>query len=264
MFNWKSIAPLLVLLGLSIALMTLGPLLSEFSPTQFNFKNRLLDPSWNHLLGTDQMGRDVLSRLISGARYSLGVAMFISLLAACIGTLVGLMAGTLGGKMDHALMKLTEIFLAFPELIAAVVIAGILGPSLFNMIIALVSVSWMRYARLVRGICLSVNQRDYVRQSRLFGIRLPTLIVRHFLPPVLPSLLVLWTVGWSRSILAISGLGFLGFGLQPPDPEWGAMLLDGKTYLFTHPQLMIFPGGMVLIFVLAINLVGDQLRDRFG
>ena len=246
------------------ALAIFGPMISPYDPTQIDIPNRLSAPNAQAWLGTDALGRDILSRLLHGARWSLGLAFVISVVGLCIGTLVGLLAA-LGGKVtDWVVMRTTDTFLAFPELVAAVVIAGLLGAGTSSLIFALTVTSWMRYARVARAIGLSVKTRGYVVQARLVGLS-PIAIARwHYLPSLLPSLTVVWTGMFARAILGISTLGFLGFGVQPPMPEWGTMLLDARIHMRSTPLQMIWPGLAVVICVLAINLSGDALRDALA
>jgi len=252
---------LLTLAGLAVLAIT-GLFLTPYDPTEADFLNRLAPPSESHWFGTDQLGRDIATRILYGAGWSIGLALIVSSAGAIIGTLVGLSAGYFGRWADPLLMRVTDSFFAFPELVAAIAISGIIGPSTSNMVIALVMVSWMKYARLTRTLTLSLSHKDFVIQARLNRLPQWLILWRHILSNLRMSILVLWTSSWSKTILAISGLSFLGFGVQPPHAEWGAMLLDGKPYMQTAPHLMIFPGLAILITVLAINLTGDQLRDR--
>jgi len=254
----RSVA-LLVCVFITLAL--IGPMLAPHDPTQIDIPNRLSAPSAQWWLGTDGLGRDILSRLLHGARWSLGLAFLISVIGLIIGTLVGLVAA-LGGKLaDWLMMRTTDTFLAFPDLVAAVVIAGVLGAGTGSLIFALTVTGWMRYARVARGIGLSLQTRGYVVQARLAGLS-PFEIARwHYLPSLLPSLTVVWTGMFARAILGISALGFLGFGVQPPMPEWGTMLLDARIHMRSTPLQMIWPGLAVVFCVLAINLAGDALRD---
>ena len=247
-----------------LALAVLGPMLAPYDPAAINIPARLSPPGEDWVLGTDALGRDILSRLLHGARWSLGLAFVISVIGLVIGTCVGV-AAALGGKaVDWAVMRVTDSFLAFPELVAAVVIAGILGGGINSLILALSLTSWMRYARVARGVGLSLQTRGYVVQAKLAGLS-PFAIARwHYLPSLAPSLIVVWTGMFARAILGISALGFLGFGVQPPMPEWGAMLLDAQVHMRAAPLQMIWPGAAVVICVLAINLAGDALRDAFA
>lgn len=239
-----------------------GFILTPYDPVGTDFLNRLSPPSWQNWFGTDQMGRDIATRILYGAGWSVGLALIVSTTGAVIGTIVGLLAGSLGRFVDGLCMRVTDSFFAFPELIAAIVITGVLGPNTVNMVIALILVSWMRFARLVRALTDDVKQRDYVLQAKLNKIPYILILTRHYIPNIVLSVVVVWTSSWSRTILSISGLSFLGFGVQPPQAEWGAMLLDGKPYMLTAPHVMVFPGLAVLITVLTLNLMGDHLRDH--
>ena len=253
-----------VLAAIFIALALLGPSIAPHDPTAINIPARLSPPSATWWLGTDALGRDILSRLLHGARWSLGLAFIVSVIGLCMGTLAGLVAA-LGGKYaDWIVMRATDTFLSFPDLVAAVVIAGVLGAGTGSLIFALCVTGWMRYARVARGIGLSLRCRGYVVQARLAGLS-PLSIARwHYLPALLPSLTVVWTGMFARAILGISALGFLGFGVQPPTPEWGTMLLAARIHMRYTPLQMIWPGLAVVTCVLAINLVGDALRDALA
>ncbi|MEM9270656.1 MAG: ABC transporter permease, partial [Pseudomonadota bacterium] len=221
----------LVLSVCFVALALFGPFFAPYDPTAIDIPNRLSPPSAQFPLGTDALGRDILSRLLHGARWSLGLAFLISLIGLFIGTLVGLAAAQGGKVTDWVVMRTTDTFLAFPELVAAVVIAGLLGAGTGSLIFALSVTSWMRYARVSRGIGLSLKSRGYVVQAQLAGMS-PFAIARwHFVPALVPSLIVVWTGMFARAILGISALGFLGFGVQPPMPEWGTMLLDARVHM---------------------------------
>lgn len=253
-----------LLVSILILLAVFGPMFAPYDPTQINIPNRLSPPSADCLLGTDALGRDILSRLLHGARWSLGLAFLISVIGLCIGTIAGLLAAQGGKLADWVVMRTTDTFLAFPDLVAAVVIAGVLGAGTGSLIFALTVTGWMRYARIARGIGLSLQTRGYVVQARLVGLS-PLSIARwHYLPSLLPSLTVVWTGMFARAILGISALGFLGFGVQPPMPEWGTMLLDARIHMRSTPLQMIWPGLAVVVCVLAINLAGDALRDALA
>lgn len=245
-----------------VTLLGLAFWLTPYDPTKADFLSRLQPPSPAHWFGTDQLGRDIATRILHGSVWSIGLAFIISTLGGIVGVIVGLVAGSSRNWFDHVMMRVTDSFFAFPELIAAIAISGILGPSTTNMVIALAMVSWMRYARLARSLTLDLSQADFVLQAHLNRLPLWRIYWRHYLPNMKLSILVLWTSLWSRSILSISALSFLGFGVQPPVAEWGAMLMDGKPYMQSAPHIMIFPGAAVLICVLCLNLIGDSLRDR--
>ncbi|MDX8346937.1 ABC transporter permease subunit [Cognatiyoonia sp. IB215446] len=235
--------------------------LTPYDPAEADFLDRLTPPNAEHWFGTDHLGRDIGTRLMHGMVWSLGLSLIIATVGLIVGTTVGLAAARAGRVGDFALMRVTDSFFAFPELVAAVAFAGLFGPSTTNLVIALSIVSWMKFTRLARSLAHGLDERDFIIQARLNGLSSGLILSRHILPNVIPSLLVLWTNTWSRTILAVSGLSFLGFGVQPPTAEWGAMLLDGKPYMQSAPHVMIFPGVAVLISVLTINLVGDRLRD---
>lgn len=244
-----------------LSLWSLALWLTPYEPAAADFLDRLAPPSATHWAGTDHLGRDIATRLLYGAGWSLGLSLAISLTGFVVGTFVGIFAARSGPAGDFAVMRVTDSFFAFPELIAAVTFAGLFGPSTTNLVIALMMVSWMKFARLARALTVNLGESDFITQARLNGLSSLLILWRHLLPNILPSLLVLWTNSWSRTILSVSGLSFLGFGVQPPSAEWGAMLLDGKAYMQTAPHIMIFPGLAVLLAVMVINLTGDRLRD---
>jgi peptide/nickel transport system permease protein len=254
----------LVLFIVFVALAVGGPMLAPFDPTAINIPERLSPPGSQWLLGTDALGRDIFSRLLHGARWSLGLAFLISVIGLVIGTVIGLIAAMGGRIADWLVMRTTDTFLAFPELVAAVVIAGLLGAGTGSLIFALSVTGWMRYTRVARGIGLSLQTRGYVVQARLAGLSGFYIARWHYLPALLPSLTVVWTGMFARAILGISALGFLGFGVQPPMPEWGTMLLDARIHMRSTPLQMIWPGIAVVVCVLAINLAGDALRDSLA
>lgn len=252
------------LFSLFFALAVLGPVLAPNDPTAIDIANRLSPPTADRLLGTDALGRDILSRLLHGARWSLGLSFLVSISGLVIGTLAGLLAAQGGKLADWTVMRTTDTFLAFPDLVAAVVIAGVLGAGTGSLIFALTVTGWMRYARVARGIGLSLRTRGYVVQAHLAGMSAFHIARWHYLASLLPSLTVVWTGMFARAILGISALGFLGFGVQPPTPEWGTMLLDARIHMRSTPLQMVWPGLAVVFCVLAINLAGDALRDTLA
>ena len=249
------------LVGVIVLVALVAPLLAPHDPITVDVLQRLQSPSVSHPMGTDQLGRDYLSRVIHGARTSFTIAVTVTALEALIGIAVGAAAGYLGRLVDVTLMRGVDLVLAFPGLILALAIAALLGPSNTNLVIALVAVGWVGYARLVRGAILSVKAMPYIECSRAIGCRRWRIVLRHVLPHVVAPLLVLATLNVGHTILAVSGLSFLGLGVQPPIAEWGAMLAEGKTFMESAPYLMLFPGMMIVLSVLAFNLVGDGLRD---
>ena len=239
----------------------LAPLLAPMDPLVQALGSRLEAPSATHWLGTDQLGRDIASRLLYGARISLVIGLVVVASAGVFGTLVGTVAGYAGGLVDEALMRFTEIFLAFPPLILAMAIAGALGPSLTNAIIAVAAVTWAVYARLARGQLLSLRRREYVEAARSVGASQVRILVRHLLPNALAPLLVQASFDMGSAIITAAGLSFIGFGAQPPTPEWGVMISEGRNFISTEPWLSLFPGLAILFAVGAFNVLGDGLRD---
>lgn len=248
-----------------ICLLTLvaiiGPVVTPYDPTTQALEHRLQSPSVVHPLGTDTLGRDVATRLVYGARISLSLAVVVTAIRVLVGTAIGLLAGYSGGIVDTALMRLVDIQLAFPGLVLALVIAGVLGPSLTNMLIALSVVGWASYARVVRGSVLSVKHRPIVESARLSGTPPRRIIRRHLLPNVVNPVIVLATLNLGTVVLVAAGLSFLGLGAQPPTPEWGTMVTDGRNYLRSAWWLITAPGVAIMLTVIGFNLLGDGLRD---
>jgi len=245
------------IMGITVQPFSIAP----YSPTEQNLFNRLSPPSVAHPMGTDQLGRDIFSRILYGARISLRIAVSVVAITLAIGTTVGVIAGYLGGWVDEILMRIVDILLAFPGLLLALVVAGILGPSLTNIMIALAVVGWTQYARVIRGETLSVKQKEYMKSAQLMGVSTPRLLVRHALPNVITPVVVLATMDLAYVILGTAGLSFLGLGAQPPTPEWGTMLASGRDYVTTAWWIVNFPGLAIMILVLGFNLLGDGLRD---
>ena len=239
----------------------LAPLIAPYDPLAQDLASRLEPPSGAHWLGTDQLGRDIASRLLYGSRISLVIGVVVVGLAGIFGTFVGLIAGYAGGLVDEALMRLTEVFLAFPPLILAMAIAGALGPSLTNAIIAIAAVTWAVYARLARGQVLSLRRREFVEAARSIGASRPRILLRHLLPNAVAPLLIQASFDMGSAIISAAGLSFIGFGAQPPTPEWGVMISEGRNFISTQPWLSLFPGLSILFAVGAFNLLGDGLRD---
>lgn len=255
------------LLGLAIlaALCTLAlaaPWLGSTDPAAVDAANRLAPPGARHPLGTDNLGRDTLSRLLHGGRVSLGTGLLATILVMTIGVTVGSVSGFYGGRLlDDGLMRVVDVLLAFPTLILALAITGTLGGGLANLILGLVVVWWASYARVVRGLALQTRERPFVEAALALGAPRGLILRRHVLPNVLPSVTVLATLDFGRILLALSGLSFLGLGAQPPTAEWGAMLNEARPYLDAAPQLMLAPGACITLAAMAVNLVGDGLRD---
>jgi peptide/nickel transport system permease protein len=238
-----------------------APLLSPADPLAQNVSVGLRPPSAAYLLGTDKLGRDLLSRMLYGARISLVVGVAVVVIAGGIGTLLGLIAGYLGGWIDETLMRVTDIFFAFPALILAMAIAGALGPSLQNALIAISAVTWPVYARLIRGQVLALKQREFIQAARALGTPEWRIVLRHLLPNTLAPLLVQSSFDMGAAITSVAGLSFIGFGAQPPTPEWGVMISEGRNYISTQWWLPTIPALAILLVVAGFNLLGDGLRD---
>ncbi|ELZ02866.1 binding-protein-dependent transport systems inner membrane component [Natrialba chahannaoensis JCM 10990] len=258
--NPLNVAGLSIVTAITIAAI-IGPLVAPYDPATQDLANRLQGPSLAHPFGTDQLGRDILSRILYGARLSLGIAVAVTGIRLVLGTTIGLLAGYAGGWVDEALMRLVDIQLAFPGLVLALVIAGILGPSLRNVMLALAVVGWASYARLVRGTVLATKERDFVRAARLMNVSRFRIATRHLLPNVAGPVVVLATLNMGTVILGTAGLSFIGLGAQPPTPEWGTMLADGRHHLRTAWWIANVPGVVIMCTVLGFTLLGDGLRD---
>jgi len=246
--------------GLGV-LALLGPELTPYDPATQALERRLEAPSVGHPLGTDALGRDVATRVVYGARVSLLLSVAVVAVRLVVGTAIGVAAGYAGGVVDSSLMRLADIQLAFPGLVLALVVAGLLGPSLANVLIALSVVGWATYARVVRGSVLSIKERPFVRSARLYGAPPRRIVRRHVLPGVAGPVVVLATMNLGTVVLTAAGLSFLGLGAQPPTAEWGTMIADGRRYLRAAPWLTAAPGVAIMLTVIGFNLLGDGLRD---
>ncbi|RIK35354.1 MAG: D,D-dipeptide ABC transporter permease, partial [Chloroflexi bacterium] len=251
----------LILLLIFAVLALAAPWLSPVDPLHQNISAGLTPPSRAYPLGTDKLGRDLLSRMLYGARISLRVGLLVVISAGGFGAWVGLVAGYLRGWVDEALMRVTDIFFAFPSLILAMAIAGALGPSLQNALIAVAVVSWPVYARLVRSQVLALREQEFVQAARAIGAGGGRILFSHLLPNTVAPLLVQASFDMGATILAVAGLSFIGFGAQPPTPEWGVMISEGRNYITTQWWLTAVPAAAILLLVAAFNLVGDGLRD---
>ena len=239
----------------------LAPVIAPIDPTEQELTLRLKPPSPEHWLGMDQLGRDVFSRMLFGAQISLTIGIVVVVSAGLFGTIVGLIAGYASGMVDEVMMRFTDIFFAFPPLILAMAIAGALGPSLNNAMVAIAVVTWPVYARLVRGQVLALREREFIEAARGIGSTTPRILFRHLLPNTLAPILVQASFDMGGAILAAAGLSFIGFGARPPTPEWGVMISEGSKFFSTQPWLSFFPGLAILLTVAAFNLIGDGLRD---
>ena len=241
--------------------MLVGAWVTPYSPTATNYNHTLAPPSLAHPAGTEDFGRDILSRHIAGSRYSLGMGLAAVTLGATLGTAWGVSSAFYGGAFDNVSMRIVDIFLAFPGLLLAIAVVALLGPGLVNVVLAVGVFSVPTFARLVRSPALVAMQRDFVEAARALGAGNARIMGRHLLPVTLPTILVYFTLRVGIAILIASSLSYLGLGVQPPTPEWGAMLASGRLFLNVAPQLVIAPGIAISLAVLGFNLLGDGLRD---
>ena len=258
--NKLAVASAVVIILIALAAI-FAPLVAPYDPTAQDLTNRLQGMSWQHIFGTDQLGRDVLSRMIYGARISLCIGIFPTLISMVLGTILGLMSGYLGKTVDFIIMRLADITMAFPSLLLAMVVMYTLGNGIINIFLALTVVSWAGTARVVRSQTLSLREMEYVQAATSMGVGKFKIMLRHILPNCLPNLIVLFTLNIPGSILSESSLSFLGIGAQSPSTSWGLMVSEGKDYLFTNPVMAIAPGIAILVLALAFNFLGDGVRD---
>ncbi|RJX24758.1 MAG: ABC transporter permease [Dethiobacter sp.] len=251
----------LIIISVLVLMAVFAPLITLRDPYEQNLEIRLTGSNEKYLMGTDQFGRCLFSRLIYGIRISLTTGVISAVLTMGIGVFTGLLAGYFGGIMDELIMRITDIVLSFPSIVLTLVIAGVLGPDLKNIIIALAAVGWTKYARVVRGSVLSIKEQEYVESAKALGASDIYLLCRHILPNCMGPVIVIMTLSIGGAILSIAGLSFLGLGAQPPTPEWGMMLNQGVPFMRRAPHLTIFPGLAIMITVLAFNFLGDGLRD---
>jgi ABC-type dipeptide/oligopeptide/nickel transport system permease subunit len=238
-----------------------APFLAPHDPNAVDVLRKFAPPSAEFPLGTDHLGRDVLSRLLYGARLSIGTAVAATLGVSGLGLLLGMLAGYLGGLVDTVISRVVDVLLAFPSFLLALAVTGILGPGLGNLMLAVVAVSWAGYARIVRGSVLAEREKAYVEAARATGVSSWRILWRHLLRNIVGPVVVLTTLDMGAILLGISALSFLGLGVKPPTPEWGAMLSEGRNYLGQAPNMMLFPGAAIFLMALGFNLFGDGLRD---
>lgn len=257
----KSFAFICILALGIVAIGILAPYIAPYDPIKTDMMNSLKGPSNKFLLGTDQLGRDFLSRILYGTLNSLKMTFSLVITIFIIGTALGTLAGYFGGIVDTIVMRFCDVFLAFPGIILAIAVAGILGPSSMNAVIALAVVNWAKYARVSRGLAMSVRKKDYIKAAKMGGANQYQIIIRYVLPNTIPPLIIMATMDIGTMLLEISSLSFLGLGAQPPTPEWGYMINEGRTYIQTAPWLMIYPGIAMFITVTIFNLLGENIRD---
>ena len=239
----------------------LGPFVTHVDPAFQELPLRLAGPSLAHPFGLDELGRDILARVLWGARISMAVGLVVVSVSAIAGMLLGSIAGYFGGIVDEAISRVIDVLLAFPGLLLAIAMVAVLGPSLTNVVLALSLIGWVGYARLVRGQVLRTRELDFVQAARALGAATPRILLRHVIPAALPAVSVQATLGMGGAILSEAALSFLGLGVQPPTPSWGTMLNGGRAHLLDAPHLTIFPGLAIALLVLGFNFLGDGLRD---
>jgi peptide/nickel transport system permease protein len=258
-------SPLLVVGGAIVAVAAVaavaGPWLTPFDPSAQDLSLRLAGPTLAHPLGLDELGRDILARVLAGARISFFVGTSVVAVSAAVGTILGSIAGYFGGAWDEVISRAVDILLAFPGLLLAIALVAVLGPSLVNVLVALTIIGWVGYARIVRGQVLRAREFEYVQASRALGATPLHILVRHVVPSALPAVVVQATLGMAGAIIGEASLSFLGLGVQPPAPSWGNMLNGGRAHILDAPHLTIFPGIAIALLVLGFNFIGDGLRD---
>jgi peptide/nickel transport system permease protein len=245
-----------------IALLAIaGPALTRTDPSAQNLPLRLEGPSMAHPFGLDELGRDVLARMLAGARISFVFGLVVVGVSSIVGTLLGAIAGYYGGWIDDLIGRVTDILMAFPGLLLAIALVAVLGPSLTNALFALTVIGWVGFARLARGQVLRAREFEYVQAARALGASTPRVLLRHVVPSTIPAMLVQATLGMAGAVLSEAALSFLGLGVQPPTPSWGTMLSGGRVHLLDAPHLTVFPGLAIALLVLGFNFLGDGLRD---
>ena len=253
---------LLVVAAIAIILVgILAPVIATHSPYESNLHDAFIAPNSEHIFGTDKLGRDIFSRVIYGTRISLSAALILVILIFTIGTTLGVIAGYFGGIIDTIIMRISDMMISFPGMVLAIAMAGIMGASVKNAVIAITVVSWTKYARLSRSLVLKIKETDYIRAAKVTGCKTVHIITRHIIPNIISTLIITATTDIGTMILELSALSFLGFGAQSPQAEWGLMLNEGRAYMVDCPWLMIYPGLAICIVVVVYNLLGDNLRD---
>ena len=248
----------------AIAIILVGvfaPVIATHSPYESNLHDAFIAPNSEHIFGTDKLGRDIFSRVIYGTRISLSAALILVISIFTIGTTLGVIAGYFGGIIDTIIMRISDMMISFPGMVLAIAMAGIMGASVKNAIIAITVVSWTKYARLSRSLVLKIKETDYIRAAKVTGCKTVHIITRHIIPNIISTLIITATTDIGTMILELSALSFLGFGAQSPQAEWGLMLNEGRAYMVDCPWLMIYPGLAICIVVIVYNLLGDNLRD---
>lgn len=258
----RLIIPALIVLGIILICALFSPLIISHDPSEVNLLYRLQKPGNEFVWGTDHLGRDLFSRVITGARYSMGTTLLTLITMMLIGLFVGSISAIIGGKLDYTLMRICDVFMTIPTVVLALFMIAVLGTGLVNVVIAIALTHWAWYARIVRGMVLSLKVSPHVLSARVCGLNKFHSFIKHILPSVMVQIAVLATLDVGHVMLHVSGLSFLGLGVQSPTPEWGVMINDARQYIFTQSHLIIIPGLGILLSVMALNILGDYLRDR--
>jgi len=251
-----------LIVGVALLTAIVGPAIAPFDPAAQTLALRLAAPSFSHPFGLDELGRDILARVLAGARISFLVGFTVVIVSAAIGTLLGAVAGYVGGRVDDVISRVIDTLLAFPGLLLAIALVAVLGPSLVNVLFALTIIGWVGYARLVRGQVLRAREFEYVEAARALGASTTRILWKHVIPTAIPVVVVQATLGMAGAIIGEASLSFLGLGVQPPTPSWGTMLNGGRAHILDAPHLTLFPGLAIALLVLGLNFLGDGLRDR--
>ncbi|MDO5094791.1 MAG: ABC transporter permease subunit [Propionibacteriaceae bacterium] len=257
--NWGVILALVM-----FAVLLLGPYLAPMNPELVDLPAKLQGSSSHHWLGTDHLGRDILSRVLTGAQVTVGISFLALAICVAIGVPLGMIAGWLGGWLDWLVMRIADVFIALPDYVVVIVLSGLLGPGYTNLLIAIIVVKWVTYARLARSLVVQEKSSDYLQVTVLSGASTWRILTRHMIPHVAGPILALVTLDIGKVILLVASLSYIGMGVQPPSPEWGAMLNDGRAYFADSPQLMLVPGIAIFIVVVVAQWLGGQLQRRYA
>ena len=252
----------LFLFMIIICALILTPWIMPYDPAGIDLRLRIAPPSWEHWLGTDHLGRDVLSRLLDGGRFSVSIALITLVLSVTIGTLAGAISARAGGMVDEAIMRIVDLLLSFPEVILALFLTAILGPGYGTLILALTLVGWTPFARLARGLALEINSRDYIAAAEVLGCKKRFIVLRHVIPNVIRPIAAITFLRFGHKLIAVGGLSFLGLGVQPPDSDWAAMLADALPYMERMPMLAIVPGLVIFVTAVSVTMIGQGLEIR--
>ncbi|MBH5316994.1 ABC transporter permease subunit [Paenibacillus sp. GSMTC-2017] len=262
LFTHRMVTIGMFILAVIVLMMLTGSWLVANDPLAIDLGRRLAPPSFSYPLGTDHLGRCLFSRLVVGARTTIGITMLTLMIVVFVGIPLGMLSGYLGGRFDSIMMRFLDGASALPEFVVAIAIAGFLGPSLTNLMFAIVWVKWIGYARVARGIVLAERKKDYILAARAAGSNVWNILILHLVKKIIPPILVIGSLDIGKIIMIIAMMSYVGLGAQPPAPEWGAMLNEGRTFFQSHPQLILYPGLAIFIVVIACNLIGEGLRDH--